>query len=74
MMRSSRNDPFGLLDFVDFLNLMGDQIKAVGSLLCCAGHPMTENECHQLSVLIEHLAGDMKAETDKVYTRWKETR
>ena len=64
--------PTNFLDFVDWLNRYTDQQRAVVSLLCWIDHSLSADELRELSVLLEHLADDLKQKTEQAYQAWRE--
>jgi len=69
-----RGDPLSFLDGVDWLQTWSQQLRAVSSLLCWIEHPMSEDELHQLSALLEHLLDDLDRQVETMYHGWQEAK
>ncbi len=73
-MCKARGDPLTLLDGVDWLQGWSQQLRAVSSLLTWIEHPLSEDELHQLSTLLEHLIDDLDRQVEAMYHEWQEAK
>ena len=73
-MRKARGDPIAFLDGVDWLQTWSQQLRAVSSLLTWIEHPLSEDELHQLSALLEHLIDDLDRQVETMYQEWQKTK
>lgn len=68
------DEPDHFLDLVDWIHLHIQREKAIASLLCWVEHSLSEEEIHQLSVLLEYLAEDLERQINEQHELWRQTR
>ena len=71
-MHPHDNFPSDFMDFIDYLQGWRPQMAAISDMLCWIEHPMSEDELHRLSMLMQHLVEDLEAQTNKAYEEWKQ--